>query len=88
MATSADGIVEDAVTFRGVVRGFIQIILFDGNDEPIPDAKCKITFKDGQTITVESDGEGVLKFPRKARGEFEIELLEEEASTESSEGEG
>lgn len=88
MDTSAYGIVEKAYMFRGVVRAPINIILMDDADEPIPNAKCKVTFQDGQTMLVESDGEGVLKFSRKAPGEFEIELLEEEkASKEGSKGE-
>lgn len=86
---TAQGIVENAATFTGMVRTrLIHIILMNDNDEVIPSAKCKITFQDGQTMSVESDDEGVIKFLRKAQGEFEIELLEEEeANTESSEGE-
>lgn len=87
MSESAEGIVEKAATFTGTVRGPTHIILIDDTDKTIPNAKCKVTFQDGQTITVESDGDGVLKFIRKTRGEFDIELLEEEEdSTESSEG--
>lgn len=78
----AEGMVENAALFTGVVRAqIINIILVNDADEPIPNLKCKVEFQDGQTIQVESDDEGVLRFPRKAKGE--IKLLEEEPTTES-----
>ena len=85
---SAEGIVEMAKTFTGVVRSrAIRILLLNYNDEPIPNAKCKVTFQDGQTMKVESNNEGFIIFLKKAEGEVEIELLEEEGKgTESSEG--
>ena len=88
MSTLAEGIVENADTFTGVVRSrLMRIILMDYDDEPISNTKFKVMFQDGQTISVTSDEKGVIKFIRKAEGEFEIELLEEdEASAESSEG--
>jgi hypothetical protein len=81
MASTAKGIVEKAKTFTGIVRSrAIRILLFDADDEPIPNAKCKVTFQDGQTMDVESDSEGVIEFIRKASGDFEIELLEEDTA--------
>lgn len=58
----------------------INIVLVDKNDAPLPNLKCKVVFQDGQTIEGESDANGVLKLPRKADGEFEIQLLEEEST--------
>jgi len=80
MATSAQGIAGNAIRYRGVVRrgNFIHIILLDDADEPLPNVRCKIKFQNGQSISVESDNRGVLAFLRKAPGEFEIEMLEEE----------
>jgi hypothetical protein len=67
------------------LRDFIRIILMDDANEYIANTKCKVIFEDGQEILVESDGEGVLSFPRKSPGALDIELLEEEeANTESS----
>lgn len=83
MSSSAQGIVGKAAMFKGVVRANpIEIGLVNEAGEPIANAKCTITFKkNGQTIEVESDDEGILKFPRKAKGE--IKLLKEEPTTES-----
>ena len=79
MSSSAQGIVGKAAMFKGVVRANpIEIVLVNEADEPIANAKCMITFKkNGQTIEVKSDGEGVIKFYRKALGKFEIKLLKE-----------
>ena len=90
MTKSAEGIVEKAFTYKGLVRAkeFVQVILMSCSDEPIPNAKCKVTFQDGQTIDVESNDKGILNFQKKAEGEVEIEILEEEEnSIESSEDE-
>jgi hypothetical protein len=90
MAKSVQGIVDKGAVFKSVVRklDFVQVFLMNHADERMPNTKCRVTFQDGQTITAESDGEGVLRFPRKAPGELKIELLEEEeASTESREHE-
>ena len=77
MSTSAEGIVENAATFTGVVRAqFITILLVNKANEPIPNLKCKVEFKDGQTTQVKSNSEGILKVHKKAKGE--IKLLEEE----------
>ena len=66
-----------AKTYTGIVRSrAVRILLLDYNDEPVPNAKCKITFQDGQTMEVESDSEGVVEFSKKAEGEVEIELVE------------
>jgi uncharacterized GH25 family protein len=85
---AAEGIVENAAMFTGVVRTrTIQITLRNYDDELIPNTKCKLTFQDGQTTVVKSDDKGVIKFLTKTQGEFKIELLEEEESSkESSEG--
>jgi hypothetical protein len=86
MSKSAEGIVEKAFTYRGLVRAkeFVQVILMSCSDEPIPNAKCKVTFEDGQTIEVESNDKGILRFEKKAEGEVEIEILEEEENTTES----
>ena len=77
MSTSAEGIVEKAVTFTGIVRvEYITILLVNKANEPIPNLKCKVEFKDGQTTQVKSDSQGILKVLKKAKGE--IKLLEEE----------
>jgi len=77
MSKSAEGIVENAATFTGVVRAqFITILLVNKSNEPIPNFKCKVEFQDGQTIEGKSNSEGILKVPKKAGGE--IKLLEEE----------
>jgi len=84
MVTSAQGIAGKVALFAGVVRAHLHIFLVNDADEPIPNLKCEVVFQDGQTIRVESDAEGVLKFPRKAEGEFDLKLLEEgEPTTES-----
>lgn len=84
MATSAEGIVEEAATFRGIAREFVQVVLMDYSDEPLPNTKCTVTFQNGKSILVESDDEGIIKFPKKAEGEVEIELLEEEEEVTES----
>lgn len=85
---TAEGVVENATVFTGTVRTrAIRITLLNFDDEPIPNTKCKVTFQDGQTMLVESDNEGVIKFLRKAQGKFEIEMLEEEAGEETGQGE-
>jgi uncharacterized GH25 family protein len=78
MSSSAQGIVGKAALFKGVVRtNPIEIVLVNEADEPVANAKCKISFANAQTIEVNSDGKGVIKFYRKASGKFEIKLLEE-----------
>jgi hypothetical protein len=86
MSKSAEGIAQKAVMFRGVVRGFIHIIMMNDGGEPIPNTKCNITFQDGQTLVAKTDGEGVLKFPSKAPGKVEIELLEDKARKNNGDG--
>jgi hypothetical protein len=85
MCDSAEGIVEMAKTFTGIVRSrAIRVFLFNYNDEALPNVKCRVTFQDGQTTDVESNSEGIIEFIRKSQGEFEIEFLEEEAAVEES----
>ena len=74
---SAEGVVERAKTYTGLVRSrAVRILLLDYEDEPISNAQCKVTFEDGQTLEVESDSEGIIEFSKKAEGEVEIELVE------------
>jgi hypothetical protein len=76
MTKSAEGVVEKAATFTGVVREFISILLLDEADKSIAKAKFQVKFQNGITIDVESDAQGVLKVERKGSGEFTIQLLE------------
>lgn len=78
MATSAEGIVEKAELFFGVARrcDSIEIILMADAYGPIPNAKCRVTFKDGQITEVKSDSGGTLMFQRKAQGDFIITVME------------
>jgi hypothetical protein len=81
MDTSAEGIVEKASTLTGVVRAQdFEINMVNEVDESVSNAKCKITFQNGQTLDVESDSQGVLKFVKKTSGEFQVKLLEDETS--------
>jgi hypothetical protein len=89
MIKSAEGIVEKATMFSGVVHRheLARVALMDYVDEPIKNTKCRITFEDGQTMEVESDEKGIVEFYRKAQGEIKIEVLEEdEANIKSSGG--
>jgi hypothetical protein len=84
MSTTYEGIVEKAATFTGIVRGqFITILLVNKTNEPIPNLKCKVEFKDGQITQAKSDSEGILKLIKKAKGEIKL-LEEEEPTTESA----
>ncbi len=84
MAKSAEGIVEKAATFTGIIRvEYITILLVNKANEPIPNFKCKVEFQNGQTIQVKSDSDGILKFPKKAGGEIKLSEEEEEPPTES-----
>ena len=58
----------------------INIVLMDEFDAPLPNLRCRVVFQDGQAVEGESDANGVLKLPRKADGEFEIQLLEKSTS--------
>ena len=78
MPKSAEGIVEKAATFTSIVRKFVKISLVDKYDKPIANSKFKVTFQNGKCLLVESDNEGVIKFPKIAKGELDIELLEDE----------
>ena len=83
MSNSAEGIVEKAATFTGVVRTqFITILLVNKANEPIPNLKYKVEFQNGQTTQVKSNSDGILKFPKKAKGEIKLSE-EEEPPTES-----
>ena len=78
MSKSAEGVVEWARTWGGKARGpFIEIFLVNEADEPIENAKCKISFINGQTVEVKSDSAGKIKFYRTAPGKIEFKLLEE-----------
>jgi hypothetical protein len=87
VSKSAEGIVEKATTFTGIVRAqFITILLVNKANEPIPNLKCKVEFKDGQTTQVKSDSEGILKALKKTKGEIKLQE-EEQPSTESTSSE-
>ncbi len=60
-----------------------QVVILDYADEPMPNVKCNVTFQNGQTIKIETDDKGVLKFPLKAKGDVEIELIEEETEEDT-----
>jgi hypothetical protein len=81
MSTSAEGVAQEAMLFMGIarVREVLRVLLFDEGDEIFPDASCKVKFKDGSTIEVRSDSNGILEFPRKVQGEIEIEILQKTA---------
>ena len=86
--SAAEGIVEKAVTFTGIVRRFIQISLIDKRNNPINYRKVNVTFENGQHLLVESDNDGVIKFPVIAKGKVEITLSkEEEKAKENSKSE-
>ncbi len=80
MSTSSQGIAGKATLFTGVVcPRFITVTLLDDKCKPISNVKCEVTFEEGdETVTVEitSDGQGVLKFQRKASGKFTVKLLD------------
>jgi hypothetical protein len=87
MAKSAEGIVSHVNKFTGVVRirEVLRFLLLDESDEVLPNVNCKVKFKDGKISEIKSDSNGILEFPRRAQGEIEIEVLEEDAV--DSEGE-
>jgi hypothetical protein len=71
----AEGIVEEAATFRGVCVPEFKIFFINNVNEPIPNLKCKIRFEDGREITGESDGSGKIIF-LKHKKEITLSLVD------------
>lgn len=80
----AEGIVEKAHVFKGIVSPILEITFVDDSEQPIAELNLMITIQDGQTITAKTDNSGVFKFLKRTLRECEIKLLEdEEADLES-----
>jgi hypothetical protein len=84
MSKSAEGIVEKAYVFKGIVSPILEITFVDDSEQPIAELNLMITIQDGQTINAKTDNSGVFKFLKRKLREGEIKLLEdEEADLES-----
>lgn len=63
--------------FKGRIRNMVTILVVNDNDDPLPNTKFKVVFKNNQSIEVQSNSEGKLLIPMRAKGKLKFELLEE-----------
>jgi hypothetical protein len=75
MGNSAEGILGEAIVYKGIVRKMVAITVVNEKNTPITRARFAVSF-DGQIVRTESDNKGVLKVPIKIKGKVKVECLE------------
>jgi len=80
MTGAAQGIVGKATFYKGSIRKMIIVTVVNDTHEPMPNLKFKVTFKDGQSINIQSNSEGKLIIPMRTKGKLKFELLEDAIS--------